>query len=705
MKSLANIHGVNANNTIRSLLRERKSESESESESETEPKPKPKLCNGDALKDKTYKVQKIEHKHSDPESKPEPASEPGVVFDLHIRTISTSECRFSNNISLIEVTPQWALPPPLTLPLQLQVLPLSPLNLIDIKPICKPKPYNSDCVCVCVCDCAMITNDIKNIKVLLNKAGHTVVGDGDVVKASKGVYMLLNKIEMVTGANSCTNSNSTTGNKIPTPIPTATTNATVEISIPIPNKFKLLLCREKELYFNAQMKTSGLVSSWVERHPEPGSIQHQVGYVSTLLVDKGINIDAIDIPPTPVPTTTASFEDWCCQIHAKCHIPIEYLLRECLFCQIPLIVSPSVMIPRKSSECLVEAAIAAVREVTMTAVATTTEFTSYTSCHRDNTNHSNNHSVNQSLWSDVGSSKDKHAISVLDMGTGSGCLLISTVKRIMEMGIDMDTQSGTNCSHCADISKLSGESSPGVDLGLGLVVGTDISTDALSIAHENICRHGLDDCVQLIQCPFDNTHNVVDMLNQSGSGVAEVDDVHKFTKHADPASNININTNIPQHFDGFDIILCNPPYSTKHDKSRISMCKLEMEPECALLTTNIHDAYKDLVYTFNSCVVNNNNNKPSYNNHDNNSSCANGSTSGVHVAGDDYIIQPGEHEKYEKYGKCRGLMHRGTIIIIEIGAGQHEGVQNLFKTVNKLSFIRYIVDYNDIIRGLMYRCI
>lgn len=489
----------------------------------------------------------------------------GIYFALSAHVLSVSECRFSNFISLIEVTPQWS-----NVPEQ-----AGPSNEI----------FDRSSNTANIGDSGVISLCIKNIKVALNKVGHTVVGDGDVVKSSKGVYMILNKIELNGDRwkNGVSNESVVEGS--------CATPSIVELSIP--NKFKLLIEREKELYVRAQSKTSNLITAWVKAqfpykdadvdvHSDivRAAIVQQVEYITKLLCDKGFDIEILGAGGAN-PQNASEFADWCNQIHAKWHIPIEYLLRECCFCDLSFVVDPTVMIPRKSSESLVDAAIE--------------EYVSI---------------------ADGVDLHDRKYASVLDMGTGSGCLLVSALVGILNSCL------APGCS----ASSLHHEQI------LGLTVGTDISTEALNIARENVQRHALDS-VRLIQCPFNETHKLVDTCVQSDSKCAN-------------------------HFIGFDIILCNPPYSTRHQKSRISRCKLDMEPELALLSQNSYDCYKDIVYALNH--------------HD---------------------------DKDIKYP----IMHRDSILIFEIGAGQHEDVQMLLNSVNALQFRKYIYDYNGIIRGLMYK--
>lgn len=109
---------------------------------------------------------------------------------------------------------------------------------------------------------------------------------------------------------------------------------------------------------------------------------------------------------------------------------------------------------------------------------------------------------------------------ILDLGTGSGCLLISLLRNLPQTGQGM--HSG---------------------------VGMDISVEALQVAQKNAVLHGLERSVVFLEGAF-----------------------------VDPKLPLNSPSNAP-----FDLIISNPPYLNRR-KAKSFAHRLEMEPEIALYT-------------------------------------------------------------------------------------------------------------------------
>jgi release factor glutamine methyltransferase len=110
------------------------------------------------------------------------------------------------------------------------------------------------------------------------------------------------------------------------------------------------------------------------------------------------------------------------------------------------------------------------------------------------------------------------------MGTGSGCLLISTIK---------------------SLNDTPGKSATGM--------GLDISEEALMVARSNVKQHNLNNDIQLLRGSFSEISTVISRN--------EIE-----TKNAPP----------------FDVILCNPPYLSHSKKTLIDARPLEEEPSLAL---------------------------------------------------------------------------------------------------------------------------
>jgi release factor glutamine methyltransferase len=168
--------------------------------------------------------------------------------------------------------------------------------------------------------------------------------------------------------------------------------------------------------------------------------------------------------------------------------PIEYIVHRALFFGLRFYVDESVLIPRRSSEALVTSAINYCKE-----------FPSETS------------------W------------NILDLGTGSGCLLLSV------------------------LSSLCGYTDPTVVSGRGI----DVSEAAISTAQMN-CQE----------------------MNLSSIAHFKIGDI---TKQEDWMSN---SAQLP-----LNVILCNPPYSSRHETNRLSIQSKQHEPAMALFADD-YDSLK-----------------------------------------------------------------------------------------------------------------
>lgn len=181
-------------------------------------------------------------------------------------------------------------------------------------------------------------------------------------------------------------------------------------------------------------------------------------------------------------------------------VPVEYLLGRAVFCGNVFEVTGDVMVPRRSSESLVHACIQELQGV-MTMRA-------------------------QDLSPSTG------RVFLLDIGVGSGCLLLSCLTHLRAQGID-----------CAG-------------------VGIDICPKALSVAMRNAAALNLADCTLFLQHSFEDLADLIPALLANG-----------------PNSGVDVGALL--RAGGFDAIVCNPPYSSMRE-ARLSRSRITHEPTIAL---------------------------------------------------------------------------------------------------------------------------
>ncbi|KAF1328623.1 Methylase of polypeptide chain release factor, partial [Globisporangium splendens] len=165
--------------------------------------------------------------------------------------------------------------------------------------------------------------------------------------------------------------------------------------------------------------------------------------------------------------------------------PLAYIIGKKEFWSLEFRVSPSTLIPRSDSEVLIETLV--------------------------------------EQYPDKRTAK----LRILDLGTGSGCLLLSALS----------------------------------EFPLASGVGLDISADALEVARANAAAHGLTDRAQFVQ--YDMQH-----LSRLGNRVAAQD-----------AASIE-----KQLYQQLDVILCNPPYIPRDELHLVADDVLAYEPHLALFS-------------------------------------------------------------------------------------------------------------------------
>jgi HemK-like putative methylase len=182
-------------------------------------------------------------------------------------------------------------------------------------------------------------------------------------------------------------------------------------------------------------------------------------------------------------------------------IPFEYRIGKARFHNLEFNVNENVMIPRKSTEALVDYAVKSVKERTIA----------------------------------LSDDRFKSLIACLDLGTGSGCLLLSLLSSLHELS-----------SHSSSISSYSlyGQ-------------GIDVSEKALDVARTNSEKFNLTPYTSFAMGCFEEVRSWYPKK--------------KFDSVSDDVL-----------FDGYSLITCNPPYSANKERNRLSLSSKSYEPSLAL---------------------------------------------------------------------------------------------------------------------------
>ena len=203
--------------------------------------------------------------------------------------------------------------------------------------------------------------------------------------------------------------------------------------------------------------------------------------------------------------------------------PAAYAVGETHFDGLTLAVTPAVMIPRPGSQAVVQRALALLE-------AQQPPHQPHASC---------------------------SSIRVLDLGTGSGCLLLAILSRLVSSSSSSSSTKHTNKTEV-------------------MGVGMDKSTEALKVAKRNAKALGLESHCQLLEGDF----------AQLGDLVV----VPPPTTTTTDASNSN---DTRSNDTAFDIVVCNPPYHTRGGRKQLDATSLVHEPAMALFVDNHHHSEND----------------------------------------------------------------------------------------------------------------
>ena len=242
---------------------------------------------------------------------------------------------------------------------------------------------------------------------------------------------------------------------------------------------------------------------------------------------------------------------------------------------------------------------------------------------------------------------------------GSPCTVV-----VSRDGVDIDASKSSNSSSSGVVASRSNTVINTTISG----VGVDISSSALNIARQNadnlqldLCSSGCDcDDISFFQGSFQNLHSIQE--------------------------------NIDQQYP-FDVILCNPPYSSIKEVHRLSRSRTHYEPAQALfnLEGGPYASYRAIAHSFQTLAYETATDIPvktetTYEklqqNHDGTiANCCN----------NNMLVQ-----------RCPLLVNGGRLFL-EIGSGQEKTVREIFKEVSVLQFVQTISDHKNIPRCLEYK--
>ena len=585
---------------------------------------------------------------------------------------------------------------------------------------------------------------LKSIKRALSLCGHTIVGDGGAVKSAKGIFAAVVKVTIFDSDYCEQNHNqyhhqnereqlfndASFGKD--TDITMRRKYEPIIISVENPKKFQKLLSKEQELWERAEDRDQVLISAWnqgrmnrVNGNEDDGIYVTDEGTtVQADLIDNGLLKDedsegfqndftrchlddsiadrtckynndhdsskiesANNRQQSKVKSQFSSLESMRDALSSG--MPVEYVLGEAKFCELNFEVDSDVMVPRKSSEVLVYQACSLLSNICpMVPTVSTIE------CAAVLGSNSGIEVVDRGSSSRVALNyirdEDRKCVRVLDIGTGSGCLLLSSLKKCIE-----EQEKNYQRLH-AEHSLLYHEKKipPFPSFHCNITgVGIDISPEALAVAAANSIKLGLESNTVFKVLDFANLSDLV-----PASVFTEVDPhlVDPWKSIEDSKNSIirksenllseektDADTNTDSFpkmrieecslgsYGPYDVILCNPPYSSKREKSRLSVASREHEPSLALFSPlGPLAAYRILATSFGE-------------------------------AEEKYQL----NQMHSKQLLIRGfgLFALNAHVILEVGHGQDVPVRKIFDKLPFLIFVRGEKDHKGIDRCLIYR--
>lgn len=573
---------------------------------------------------------------------------------------------------------------------------------------------------------------LRTIKRALSLCGHQIVGDGGAVKSSKGIFAAIVSVTVYNPDYETHSSSDSVTLPAGEALPwkgcgdgVTARSSPLTVSVEDPKKFTKLMRKEQEMWDVAEARDRELLNAWdkqcIERDLQLGQAKEREANVAdrgastsfekgslSLAQEDSYSADSRQVdesirahraPSSPTATSSSRSFSSLADMRAALAsgMPVQYVLGEAFFCTYRFTVNPAVMVPRKSSEVLVEEALRVLSVDILPIMAAPKSCESETAVSNPNLG-TGSSLAEQRVQNGLQELKCIEAqpglvtLKMLDIGTGSGCLLLSCMKKCIELQHEVNPGQASSNRYRSEVDIQ----------GLGI----DLSHDALQVALENSTALSLQEKTDFKVLDFGNLSALVpgpilsklvgspsrvDVTDLQLAGDA-TDERQKIVSSGSPILDLPVSSplgHVPTGHDSppcaalgpFDIILCNPPYSSKRDTTRLSVACREHEPSLALFSPNGPLAsYRVLASSLAAAEEKGDRNTRSMQN-----------------AASQDEIEAGCARK------CVGLFTENGHLFLEVGHGQHLPVQKIFSKLPFLSFVRSAKDHKGIERCLVYR--
>jgi methylase of polypeptide subunit release factors len=570
---------------------------------------------------------------------------------------------------------------------------------------------------------------IRTVKRALSLCGHQIVGDGGAVKSAKGLFACIVSVT-ISGMSPDPQSPLLTseGEKekdekekdvrlerlhglsvsTPTVSRTSSTSRTSRtFSVEDPKKFSKLMIKEQELWESAQRRDSEVMMAWQALSLQPSAnVLHDNDIESLALQESSQNYDYYGGPGidetnakfkgnesdliveksthsnsnSNAATRFKSFEDM--KDAMASGMPVEYVLGEATFCGLKFCVSNAVMVPRKSSEVLVLEAV----KILLNNMILEGKDECENEYENVRENENGNEDENERTAFEVVPGIKQKRVRVLDIGTGSGCLLLSCLNNL-RIALNDGLKGNAEARNKDTQIKIDVDSKFIIE-----GVGIDLSESALQVANTNAITLNLQDSTLFKIQDFAHLEDLVPVIDRThtadsspltgpcslnGSG-GDMTVTNVESRVQDPLFSIT-----EKWLGPYDIVLCNPPYSSKRDTTRLSMACREHEPSLALFSPDGPlSAYRTLAASLTACEAKR-----------------------MHfIAVEPTGIPLGTGTGIPLGpGTGTGIFNLKAHLFLEVGHGQALPVQKIFNKLQFMTFIGVARDHKDIDRCLMYR--